>query len=80
MDVIIDMQGAGMEILKIVPNMHVERGNSPMARMMVESIGTLNVGAGKCCDSDIDSYIDGTKGERSLQAYYTTISVMAKNA
>ena len=51
-----------------------------MARMMEESIGTLNVGAGKCCDSDIDSYIDGTKGERSLQAYYTTISVMAKNA
>ena len=54
-----------------------------MARMMEESIGTLRsryVGTGKYCNSDIDSYIDGTKDERSLQAYYTTISVMEKNA
>ena len=83
MDVMVDIQRAGMEILKIVPNMHLEKGNSPVARMMGESISTLRsryVGTGKCDDSDIDNYIDGTKDGRSLQVYYTTISVIAKNA
>lgn len=83
MDVMVDIQRAGMEILKIVPTMHLERGNSPVAQMMGESIRTLRsryVGTGKCSDSDINNYIDGTKDERSLQVYYTTISVIAKNA
>ena len=83
MDVMVDIQRAGMTILKMAPNMHLERGNSPVAQMMGESIRTLRsryVGTGKCSDSDIDDYIEGTKDDRSLQVYYTTISVIAKNA
>ncbi len=82
-EVLVDIERAGLEIVGIFPRMHLDRGRSPMAEMMGASVDTLRaryVATGFCSESDIDGYLDGTRDERSMQIYYTTISVIARKS
>lgn len=81
MDVILDMQKAGLEIVKISPEIHLEAGNSPVAKIMGESVKTLiekYIETRECNKMDIENYIKGTKDPKSLEVYYTTISIIGK--
>ncbi len=83
LDVIPDMEKAGLEIVKMSPEMHLAKGRSPVAKVMEESVGTLKehyIDTGECDKADIDQYIKGTNDPKSLAIYYTTISIIGKKS
>lgn len=80
-EIIFDVEKHGLFIEKTGTNLHYEKGQSDIAKVMAQSAEALKdkyIATGKATPSDILKYINGANDPESSAIYYSTTYIVAK--